>query len=121
RIEVGQQMRHREKQNDQSGAGRGERKGTKTWAGNASHGFSKNPGDAHQQSLTRAMTVERHGQAKILRAVFFETIESVCIDDRIGADRKSKVVTAELALVTDAGTDPPDSGMEEEKCFGDGL
>ena len=47
--------------------------------------------------------------------------EGVRIDHGIGANLEREVVAAELALMTDAGADPPDSRMKEEESFSKGL
>ena len=120
-IEAGQQVRHGKKDDDESGAGCGERERAKTTAGNTSHGFTEDACNTREQSCVGLMAIERHGEAQVAGALLFKMNEGVRVDDRVGADLEGEVVAAEFALVTDAGADPPDGGMEEEECFGDGL
>jgi hypothetical protein len=47
--------------------------------------------------------------------------ERLGVNHGIGANLQREVVAAEFALMADAGTDPPDSGMKEEEGFGQCL
>src|SRR5271156_2461092 len=54
-------------------------------------------------------------------ALFFEQKECGGVGEGIDAGGDGYVVAAEFALLTEAGADPPDGGMEEEESLDHGL
>jgi hypothetical protein len=54
-------------------------------------------------------------------AFLFEQEECGSVGEGIGAGGDGYVVAAEFALLTEAGSDPPDGGVEEEEGFDHGL
>ena len=125
-IEAGQNVRGWYEESNESGGGCDEREGAKAWTGNsrtgnAVHRFSENAGDAHEQGLMGRVAVEGHRESQMTRAVLFEAVERAGVGDGVRADFESDVVAAKFTFVADACVDPPDGGVEEEECFGDGL
>ena len=89
-VKAGQQMRNGKKEDDESGAGCGEREGAETTAGNASHGFTKDACNTREKSCVGLMAVERHGEAQVAGALLFKMNESVRVDDGVGADLRAR-------------------------------
>ena len=54
-------------------------------------------------------------------ALFFEQEECGGVGEGVGAGGDGYVVAAELALLAEAGANPPDGGMEEEEGLDHGL
>src|SRR6516225_6481774 len=108
-------MRRGDEKYDESGDCRSERERANRTARDASHGFSENSCDAHEKRVTRLMTIKRHGEAQVARAMLFKPVQSAGIGNRVGTSGEGKIVAAQLAFMTDARADPPNGRMEEEE------
>ncbi len=84
-------------------------------------GLAEDAQDAQPQGGTRAVPVERHGEARLAGPLLLKVEQGAGVDDGVGADLEREVVAAELAFVAQAAADPPHGGMEEEDRFREGL
>src|SRR5580704_9616795 len=63
----------------------------------------------------------RSAECDLFCTLFFEKEECGGVGEGIDAGGDGYVVAAEFALLTEAGADPPDGGVEEEESLDHGL